>query len=111
MANDYFINIRAERELKEQFVDFCEKCGMTKNGAVNLMIAKAIELKSIPFEIAVCDPIGVGASKDYRFNVRVDLKTKEAFKEICDTMGISMGRVIKMYMLQCLSNGKILIEA
>ena len=106
----YFIGVRVERELKENFENFCEKCGLTASGAVNIMVKKAIETKSIPFEVSICEPIGVyqgGMEQDMRFSVRIEKEYREAFKAVCDAIGIPMSRIIKLYMLRCLSMGKI----
>lgn len=106
-----FISVRIEREMKESFEIFCNRCGLTLSGAVNLMVTKAIDTKAIPFEVAMCEPIGAyqgGVAQEYRFNVRIEEKNRDAFKEVCDSVGISMSRIIKLYMLHCLSNGKIM---
>ena len=105
-----FVGVRVEVELKESFDIFCERCGMTVSGAVNLMVKKAIDTQTIPFEISVCEPIGAyqgGAVQEKRINVRIEDEYREAFKAVCDSVGISMSRIIKLYMLRCLSMGKI----
>lgn len=106
----YFIGVRVERELKENFEIFCEKCGMTVSGAINIMVKKAIETKSIPFEVAICEPMGVyqgGVEQDMRFSVRIEKRHRDAFRDVCNSIGIPMARIIKLYMLRCLSCGKI----
>ena len=106
----FFVGVRVDRELKESFGVFCKKCGLTVSGAVNIMVKKAIDTKTIPFEVSVCEPIGAyqgGEVQDMRISVRIEEEYKEAFMAVCDTIGISMSRIIKMYMLRCLSNGKI----
>lgn len=50
------INIRMDKQLKEQFDKFCSDIGMTMTTAFCVFAKKAVREQKIPFEITADDP-------------------------------------------------------
>ena len=50
------VNIRMDRDLKEQFSTFCADMGMTMTTAFNIFAKKAVREYRIPFEIGAENP-------------------------------------------------------
>ena len=50
------INIRIDRELKEEFDKFCSEIGMSMTTAFCVFAKKAVREQRIPFEITAEDP-------------------------------------------------------
>ncbi len=58
------INIRMDKQLKEQFDKFCEDIGMTMTTAFCVFAKKAVREQKIPFEITAEDPFYSTANMD-----------------------------------------------
>lgn len=109
-----FITIRCEEGLKKSFETFCADCGMTVSGAVGLLVRNAIKEQRIPFAVDSSASLRVGgfyeggSKQSVAFNVRVDKEIREEFKMVCEkVIGMSMSRLIKVFMLHCVKNGKL----
>ena len=50
------VNIRMDKQLKEQFDKFCSDIGMTMTTAFCVFAKKAVREQKIPFEITADDP-------------------------------------------------------
>ena len=109
MIKDYRLLVRCPKELKENFSLFCDSCGMNMTDAINLFVVKMIEEENIPFTISATDMKGVRnfGSFEERYNFRIAKENKEKFAEICQNIGFPMGKVIKMFMIRCLHEGKL----
>jgi len=54
------INIRMDKQLKDQFESFCNDVGLTMSTAFNVFAKTSVKLQKIPFEItAESQPSGV----------------------------------------------------
>lgn len=103
--------LRVDTKLKSDFEAFCNSCEMTVSTAINLLIQETLFTGKIPFQIKVpksqiADEQG-GPLQEVRMSVRMEKKTREQFKEICNNMGLPMSRITKMYMANCVQNGYI----
>ena len=52
------INIRIDRELKNQFEEFCANVGMSMSTAFTIFAKKVVREQRIPFEVAIEVPNG-----------------------------------------------------
>ena len=107
-----FVSIRLDSELKREFEAFCDSCGMTVSGAVNMLVGKVIEEHRIPFDVIGGDrKIGAdegGDTQILRASIRIDKDKREEFKAECERIpGQSMSRIIKMFMVHCINMGKL----
>lgn len=111
MTKDYLLNIRCPKELRENFALFCDSCGLTMSEAVNMLVQEAIAVDGVPFRIGVTDMSGIkemsGNGFEDRFNVRINKENREAFTAVCKGVGLPMAKVVKMFMIRCLHEGKI----
>ena len=109
-VNEY-LSIRLNKNVKDEFETFCDSCGMTVSGAINLLVKKTIEERKIPFQISTMnEPIGAyegGEPQTLRTSVRIDKRQREQFAEVCQSVGVPMSRLVKMFMLNCLNTGKV----
>lgn len=100
--------IRIDANLKRDFETFCKSVGMTANSAVNLLMRRTVEMQRIPFEVTVNTIVQDSAEgQTLRSALRVNGQLKKEFQATCKTIGIKMSRLIKMFMLSCISNGKL----
>ncbi len=109
-----FITIRCEEGLKKSFEKFCADCGMTVSGAVTMLVRNAIKEQRIPFAVDSSAPFSVcgfydgGSKQSVAYNVRVDKKIRDEYKTVCEEeIGMGMSRLIKIFMLHCVKNGKL----
>lgn len=108
VVNDY-MTIRLHGDLKEDFDEFCMNCGTTVSAAVNLFASKTVKEGEIPFEVTAYDIEGYhegGEKQLSRTNIRLDKETRQAFAAVCARLGVPAGRVVKMFMVNCIMNGK-----
>lgn len=49
--SDYYMSIRVDGQLKQNFDNFCRNCGMTVSGAISLLINQTIEKQAIPVSL------------------------------------------------------------
>jgi addiction module RelB/DinJ family antitoxin len=109
--SDYYMSIRVDGQLKQNFDNFCRNCGMTVSGAISLLINQTIEKQAIPFDVTESYiPKGMyegGELQEKRIAVRVNDTSKKQFSLVCGKIGIPMGRLVKMFMLNCLHEGKL----
>ena len=112
-SSDKFISVKISKELKGDFETFCARCGMTVSGAVSLLVSETLEENRLPFEItekAIKRYENSIAGLDYQsgsIRVRIDPETRKEFANVCKSIGIPQGRIVKMFMLNCLDNGKL----
>ena len=111
--NDY-ISIRLSDSLKQEFEFFCKACEITVSNAIILFINKTIEEMSLPFDISVGASLPEaggayrgGELQNARISVRVDKETRDAFQEVSDKIGIPASRIIKVFMIQCVKDGRM----
>ena len=69
------INIRMDKELKEQFDKFCSDIGMSMTTAFCVFAKKAVREQRIPFEVSVDDPFYSAANIE---------RLKKAIKDVED---------------------------
>lgn len=109
--SDYYMSIRVDGQLKQNFDNFCRNCGMTVSGAISLLINQTIEKQAISFDVTESYiPKGMyegGELQEKRIAVRVNDTSKKQFSLVCGKIGIPMGRLVKMFMLNCLHEGKL----
>ena len=105
------LNIRIEKGLKDGFDNFCKSIGMTMSGAVKLLVNYTIDQRKIPFQVEVANSVkGVyegGKLQEKSTSLRIGKEAKEEFTKACDFIGIKKSMLIKMYMLNCINNGKL----
>ena len=112
-SNDRYIVIRMSEKLMTHFEGFCVSKGMTVSEAVSLLISETIKYKGVPFEIAPMygkkyEDTSVSAdAQQNRVSVRVDPEARKEFADVCKSIGIPQGRIVKMFMLNCLNKGKL----
>ena len=103
--------VRIEQGLKDEFNAFCSNCGMTVSGAVHLLVKNTINKKQIPFEVISSNSVKGkyegGLKQDATLVVRLDEEVKEEFTRICDTIGVNMSLIIKMFMVNCINTGRM----
>lgn len=103
--------LRIDGNLEANFDAFCANVGMTANGAVTLLMRKTVEKKEIPFKVTanvqVKSAYEGGNPQTLRRSIRVDTGLKKKFKETCKDVGISMSRLIKMFMCYCINTGNL----
>lgn len=106
------LTIRVDKNLKNDFAEFCEKSGISVSAAINQLAVASINKGKIPFVISMVDYDRKNkSSKDItRVLVRIKDDLKSGFAKVCKDSGISMATVIKMFMLQCVGNGKFPFE-
>jgi len=105
------IAVREDKTIRDAFRGFCKRCGMTLSGTVHLLVHKVIAERQIPFSIVTHNlPATDTEPQMIMFNIGIDANLKQEFKEVCDTLGMSMARMIKLYMWQCITLGKIPFE-
>ena len=108
VVNDY-MTIRLHGDLKKDFDEFCMNCETTVSAAVNLFARNTIKEGKIPFEVTSYDIKGYhedGEKQMARTNIRLDKEIRQAFAKVCDGLGVPAGRVVKMFMVNCVMNGK-----
>ena len=49
------ICIRMDKELKEQFINLCDKLGFTMSTAINIFVKAVVRTKGIPFALSIDD--------------------------------------------------------
>lgn len=104
--NNGQLSVRLQPQLKEDFREFCDKSGISVNAAVNQLALKSIEKGSIPFTVHVLDYDLKKNSKTQRICIRMKPELRNGFSEVCSKTGISMGTVVKIFMLQCIDEKK-----
>lgn len=107
--NEY-MSIRLHGDLKKDFEKFCNDCGMTVSAAVNLFVRNTIKEQMVPFEVTAYDIKGYheGGDKQLeRTSIRIDKENRQAFSKVCASLGVPGGRIIKMFMVNCIANGKL----
>lgn len=108
--NEY-MTIRLERDLHEKFAAFCANCEMTVSGAVNLLVKNTINEQKLPFQVGgdlEIEKAKKGEGKpSFRINVRIDKESRAAFADVCDKIGVSSGRAVKMFMKSCINTGTL----
>ena len=111
MSSGYYLTIRIESDLKTDFSKFCNCCGITLSLAVRLLIKQTIAKNRIPFQInELYERQAYLLSKqDSRISIRLDCETKDQFNDICNHTGISMGQLIKLYMVHCIKSGELIL--
>lgn len=103
--NEY-LSVRIEPMLKKDFYEFCNKCGISASAAVNQLALKTIERGSIPFTIHVIDYDIKKNGDTKRISIRMKTELRKGFSEVCTKIGIPMSTVVKIFMLQCIDEGK-----
>lgn len=103
--------VRLDEKLKKDFDAFCVDCEMTVGGAINLLVKNTIKQKRIPFQVKAkvteVNSIHEGGEKqNMRISVRIDKENREEFQAVCKEIGIPMSRIIKVFMMYCVKNGK-----
>lgn len=109
MLKNTGLTIRIDSELKKDFTEFCENAGISVSAAVNLLASASIEHGKIPFEVKIVSYANKkkkGNDDIVRIMVRLEDSLKSKFSDICSGLGIPMSTVIKMFMLQCVEDGK-----
>lgn len=109
MLKNEGLTIRVDDQLKKDFTAFCDNAGISVAAAINLLASTSIKSQKIPFEIKMVsyDRKNKGSKDNVRILIRIEDKLKSGFAQICKELGIPMSTVIKMYMLQCIEQGKI----
>lgn len=107
--NEY-LSVRINKKLKQDFYEFCNKSGISASAAVNQLALKCVEKGSIPFVVHVVD-YDMGKKGDsIRTSIRMKSDLREDFSKVCAKTGIPMGTVVKMFMLQCIDEGRFPFE-
>jgi DNA-damage-inducible protein J len=81
------INIRMDRQLKDQFETFCNNAGLTMSTAFNVFAKTSVRLQKIPFEITAepqPSPQGEGSPLDPFYsesNMNVLMKSIKQLEE------------------------------
>ena len=106
------VNVRLDENLKRNFEAFCDDCEMTVSGAVNLLVRNTIKRRKIPFQVRTkaTEAKGIhegGEKQNVRISVRIDKENREEFKIVCEEIGIPVSRIIKVFMMYCVKNGKL----
>lgn len=68
------VNIRMDKQLKEQFDKFCSDIGMTMTTAFCVFAKKAVREQKIPFEITADEPFYSAANIERLEKAVADLK-------------------------------------
>lgn len=68
------VNIRMDKQLKEQFDKFCSDIGMTMTTAFCVFAKKAVREQKIPFEITADEPFYSDANIERLEKAVADLK-------------------------------------
>ena len=68
------VNIRMDKQLKEQFDKFCSDIGMTMTTAFCVFAKKAVREQKIPFEITADEPFYSAANVERLEKAVADLK-------------------------------------
>lgn len=107
--NNKYMSIRLDETLKNTFEVFCKNCGMTLSGAVNMLVKQTIRENKIPFCITSApEVLGFyegGERQVGRASIRIDKESRTEFSKVCDNIDISMSRLVKMFMANCLNTG------
>lgn len=69
------INIRMDKQLKEQFDKFCSDVGMSMTTAICVFAKKAVREQKIPFEITADDPFYSSTNIERLKKAIADLET------------------------------------
>lgn len=102
------LTIRVDKQLKEDFSEFCDKSGISLSSAVTHLASVIIRDGKIPFVIKMVDYDNKikGNKNDVRIMLRISDEVKANFSKICDTLGVSKSTVIKIFMMQCVDRGE-----
>ena len=102
------IQMRIDVELKREFDKMCGRMGITCSDAITLLADSCGTKNELPFEIGYA--MNWKKSEDVqneRIAVRIEEDKKKRFSKFCDERGLTMSVVIKMFMIQCLEQGKM----
>lgn len=112
MLKNTGLTIRIDSQLKEDFAAFCDNAGISVSAAVNLLASTSVKEEKIPFEIKMVkyDRKSKGNKETVRILIRIEDNLKDSFSKICKKLGMPMSMVIRMYMLQCVEEEKILFS-
>ena len=108
-ANEY-LSVRIDPKLKSDFYNFCKKSGLSVSSAVNQLAVKSVEKGSIPFTVRVVDYDMKRNGDTNRTSIRMRADLRQGFADVCNKTGIPMSTVVKMFMLQCVADGKFPFE-
>ena len=101
------LQVRVDRKLKEDFAAFCKGAGLTVSGAIHLLMSESIRQNKLPFQVQLIDYNLSGSSDSTIMGIKVAEENKKAFSTVCDSLGLTMAAVIKMYMARCIADGKL----
>jgi len=105
-VNNEYLSVRIDPKLKKDFYDFCKKSGLSVSAAVNQLAVKSVEKGSIPFTVRAVDYEVKRNGDTNRTSIRMRAELRQGFSDVCNKTGIPMSTVVKMFMLQCVANGK-----
>lgn len=105
-SKNEYLSVRIDPKLKSDFYKFCEKSGISVSAAVNQLAVKAVKEGNIPFEVHVVDYDTKKSGEASRTSIRMRADLRRGFADVCDKTGIPMSTVVKIFMLQCVSDKK-----
>ena len=109
--NIKFITIRIDEELHKDFMLFCENCELTVSGAVGMFVKETIREGKLPFQVFGDIPLDKStrglAKPSTRISVRIDGDDKDKFADVCESIGVPVGRAIKIFMRLCVNKGAL----
>ena len=106
------LSIRINEDVKSNFDLLCKSAGITASAAVNVFILSCTREKKLPAfigeDIIVDSQVDLGiVGSNTRMAIRLSNDVKDDFCAICCQIGISMGMVVKMFILKCLATNSL----
>lgn len=102
------IQMRIDVELKKDFETLCGKLGLTCSQAITMLADSCGTKDELPFNIEYnMNWKKSEAVQQERIAIRIEEDKKKRFSEFCDARGLNMSAVVKMFMIQCLEQGKL----
>jgi len=83
------VNIRMDKQLKDQFETFCNNVGLTMSTAFNVFARTSVKLKKIPFEIAAEPQPSSSKMSDDKFYSKSNMNVlKKSIKQLKEGKGV-----------------------
>lgn len=99
---DYF-TLRIEKSVKNEFTEFCQRRRLPISRAVTLFVQKVVKEGEIPFDLYGVER-DAAEKKDTVMGVYVDGAIRSQFADVCAGYGVSVGTVIRGFMMACVEN-------
>ena len=110
MCKIAFITLRIDEGLKNDFEKLCANMGTNLSSAITLLAGSCGRNNELPFNLEYnMNWKSSDKVQPSRISIRIEEDKKKRFSEFCEERGISMSMIIKMFMIQCLDQGKLVL--